>query len=437
VIIQRICYLIQKGVPPHRILAVTFTRKAAGEMKTRVVKYLGNIPENSEGERHFSYSNHNPHLPWIGTFHSLALAILKKNQALGKFKIIGRDESRAFRWQIAREFLCDAGTLPLGQWIFEERDTPQQSGPALQRKFFDKLERQKKLHGYLEYHDFVKKVLHFWQNDSQQLKNFQNSYDAILVDEFQDTNPEQLEFVRQFLLMGHDFLAVGDDYQGIYGFRGSSIQSFIRFERFFPGSKYYKLKNNYRSTKNIVHLCNKILKLNRQKIDKKMVSQSVMGVRPGFIFFQNRNVLVDFFRNGFPSRLDPDGRIPMLGAMNKGLAKSAVILVRLNYLKDKIQSALGTESPWQVLTIHQSKGLEFDIVLVAGIEEGIFPHRDSDIEEERRLLFVAASRARENLYFAIIPGDGGMEHGFWRELGIGYLRAGLGKELNRFHAKYL
>lgn len=417
VIIHRILNLIEMGMDPGRILAITFTRKAAGEMLTRLQHSLFSANKNRQGILRLNYSERGKTTPWIGTFHSLAFGILKNQSGIRTKKILSEKESKSLKLEIGLGFRGRSKNIPLSGWIFKSESSHPLPDRDLRSDFQEALKREKKKRGLLEFGDFIPMVIDQWDLDPGKCIEFQEKYDAILVDEFQDTDPVQVDFLRRIVRKGSEFCAVGDDWQAIYGFRGGFVKSLLNFDDYFPNSKKYSLKKNYRSAPSIVNFSNKLLALNKEKINKKMDSGDRPGFEPGFLFFRTRGELGRWFeKNLLMTEL---GKI-YGGNLFKN--KSIAILVRENQYILGLESLVSRYGNIQVLTIHKSKGLEFDIVVLAGIEEGIFPSRDNDIEEERRLLFVAATRARELLLFCIIPGNGHPERGFWRELGIGFLR---------------
>lgn len=411
VLVHRLNYLMAQGIPGQRILLITFTRKAAGELKSRIKS------KNKEMNRETS--------PWIGTFHGLAYFLMRSYKLIQGYSVLHEEEEINARTDIISKRDENLRHIPLRSFLNKvDLSTIEPDSYGIYTEFFQKIEHQykhwKEKNRKIDYDDFFEIVLKFWEREPQKRKKFSDQFDAILIDEFQDTNPEQIKFLQSFLKQEHDFLAVGDDWQSIYGFRNADMTVLTRFQRSFPGSKTYKLVNNYRSTAKIIILLNRLLDLNQEKVKKKMIARKERGSSPEFFFFASRTLMFQWIEENaeilFPYKDVVSG-------------ETMAILCRTNFLCEQINGILKEsyteldleDSNLSIITIHQSKGLEFDRVLVAGLEENYFPHRDNGIEEERRLLFVAASRARKKLLFALVGRMTDVEKNFSRELGTGFL----------------
>jgi len=343
--------------------------------------------------------------PWAGTFHSLAFQLLRSYNTIADYSLLKDGEEEELKMSIASLYQNKLLYIPYDLLA----NIRKQSGLPLFVKniyedFSQKFHETKRTRKQIGFDDFLPLLLKEWQENESYRKDFSNRFDAILVDEFQDTNPEQIEFLQKFLMRSHDFLAVGDDWQAIYGFRNADMTVLTRFEKFFPNSKTFFLTMNYRSTPQIIQTANRVLALNREKVKKKMKSVLPAGSEVHFYFFENRNELQKWISDAW--------------VMGTKISKEKkTILCRTNV---QCNFFLPAESETvSAMTIHQAKGLEFDHVLVAALEDHVFPHRDADIEEERRLLFVALSRAKKKLEIGIIKSHLSVEKQFSRELGYG------------------
>jgi DNA helicase-2/ATP-dependent DNA helicase PcrA len=282
VLTYRIAYIIEKGLyRPDQILAVTFTNKAAKEMQSRIVKLLA----ESGHQKLVSQ-------PVLGTFHSIGSRILRQHIAkLGysqNFTIADSDD----QLKIIKDILKDLGV-------------PKQFGAPLFRAYISSAKNLVQtpaqldlgLDGYIQdlatqvygrYQDFLFKQnnvdfddllmlpILLFQNFPEVLRSFQERWQYILVDEYQDTNQAQYVFLHLLAKSGNIFV-VGDDAQSIYGFRGSNIANILNFEKDFPKAQIIKLEQNYRSTKNILAAAQKVIELNSEQKPKKLWTENSDG----------------------------------------------------------------------------------------------------------------------------------------------------------------
>ena len=281
---QRISYLIQNNhALAENILAVTFTNKAANEMKERIVKLLGIKPGR---EKIF--------LPWVGTFHAICVQILKRdghNIGLGKYFSIydTSDQKDVVRKVLKKLNLNDKKTNPNAVLAMissakSELITPDEY-KKIARSYFEQIvaqvypEYDKMLseNSALDFDDLIMKTVQLFEQNPTVLEKYQNLFKFILIDEYQDTNHAQYVFTK-LLASGHkNICVVGDDAQSIYGFRGANITNILNFESDYPDAKVIKLEQNYRSTKKILNASNEIISKNAEQKKKKLWTENPEG----------------------------------------------------------------------------------------------------------------------------------------------------------------
>lgn len=278
----RIINLISEGVPAGEILAVTFTNKAAQEIRERVSNELKKINAGKSGN------------PFLGTFHSLGVHIIKENsKKIGvteHFTIL--DEQDAI--SLIKQALAEKGLDPKqyeprkikniisrnkGDSITVENFEP---GAATQFEkvvysVWKRYEELKQKENSLDFDDLLLKPALLLQKDSDVRNQYQNKWRYIHIDEYQDTNAVQYQLSRLLAENHKNICVVGDGDQNIYSWRGANIQNILRFERDYPGAKVVMLEENYRSTKNILDAANAIIKKNTLRVDKNLFTQNKTG----------------------------------------------------------------------------------------------------------------------------------------------------------------
>ena len=288
VLTYRIAYLISQGVEPWRVLALTFTNKAAREMKERIENVVG------AGARRV----------WMGTFHSIFARILRiEAHRIGypnDFTIYDTDDSKSVIKEILNGMSLDPKVYKPG-FIYSRISmaksnliTPKAYALNDELISYDKMNRVPML--YQVYEKYVERCLRsgamdfddlllqmfklLYQNPDNIREKYQEAFSHILVDEFQDTNFLQYEIIKLFLPTrdsNANICIVGDDAQSIYSFRGATIENILHFERDFPKVKTYKLEQNYRSTKHIIEAANRIIQFNKKQIQKKIWTEELEG----------------------------------------------------------------------------------------------------------------------------------------------------------------
>jgi len=509
----RLAHILQNSFAyPSQILSVTFTNKAAREMRERVGGLIGQAVEG---------------LPWLGTFHSIAAKILRINAELvdlkSNFTILDTDDQIRLLKQIIKAHNIDEKRWTarfLANLIDSWKNkglVPEKISAGESHKFCDGKGREL----YKSYQtrltqlnacDFGDLLLHnitIFTQHPDILRNYHKKFRYILVDEYQDTNVAQYLWLR---LLAQDsqgrgtsnICVVGDDDQSIYGWRGAEVDNILRFEKDFPGAKVIKLEQNYRSTAHILGAASGLIAANQDRLGKTLWTDlkggnkvTVMGVwdapaeariisgeienwkSQGRSYNdvailvrasrQMRSFEERFIALGLPYRViggprffermeirdahaylrilksDTDDlafervvNTPKRGIGNTTLQKLQLAARSLNVsletavreltktdeIRGKARSALRAfildidrwrkergpqEDEISLMTLHSAKGLEFPLVFLPGMEEGIFPSQKTmdesglaGLEEERRLAYVGITRAREEakLYFA-------------------------------------
>ncbi|WP_298273031.1 ATP-dependent helicase [Geobacter sp.] len=278
VIVHRIAHLIlERGVPPWQILAVTFTNKAAGEMRERVERLVGG------GET-----------PLIATFHSTCARILRREgHHLGydpAFAIYDDKDAEKLLKEVIASLGLDEKRYPVRSFAAaiddcknrgippEEIPTGDHTGQVLARVYGAYQERLKKCNA-LDFGDLVMQTVRLFEEHPEVLRKFQERWRWILVDEYQDTNPIQYRLVRLLAGERRNLCVVGDDDQSIYRWRGADIRNILDFEKDFPGVVTVKLEQNYRSTQNILAAAGRVVAKNRGRKAKTLWSENPPGER--------------------------------------------------------------------------------------------------------------------------------------------------------------
>jgi len=390
VLTRRILWLVtQEQVEPSSILALTFTAKAAGEMRERVAQQL---PVASAAIR-------------LCTFHSLALSILRERvgteynwQRLGFAKTPSPQEASLRHWesQVLRAGLA-RGSMARENLFAHPSSHPPQAMSKLQATCLAS--------GQVVFDDLIWLAIRLLETQNVVCEFVRKRWQTVLVDEYQDINPAQYRLVRLLLGDSPRLFVVGDDDQAIYGFRGADIGNILRFQKDYPECKILKLEWNYRSTASILQLANQIFSDKPLALRKRLRAGSARSDE----LFQTCAAVQCLQSDGPLQELDR-----MLGECEElraryGLTwKDFAVLVRYNRQKDWYLAALQARGirEIQVETIHGSKGLQYPVVFYAGIAEGITPGRVSGSrkqkraqnQEERRLFYVGVTRAESRLY---------------------------------------
>lgn len=283
---HRIAYLVgELKVFPSRILAVTFTNKAAKEMRQRLAQLLDEEADN----RQF--------MPWMGTFHSICVRILRMDGThIGldkRFLIYDTDDQVSLMKQIMKvRGLTDKDIKPravlsvISNAKNEMRSAEDFSmsarGPWEQKiaELFSAYEKALKEAAALDFDDLLTKTVELLQNSPEIRRKWQHQFEYILIDEYQDTNAVQYALIKLLVNERRNLCVVGDDAQSIYSFRGADYTNILNFERDFPGTTVVKLEQNYRSTGAILDLANSLIQHNIHRTDKNLWTANGDGIDP-------------------------------------------------------------------------------------------------------------------------------------------------------------
>ncbi len=445
-IVRRIAYLINQGVAPENILAVTFTNRAAKEMLERANAFL----DSNCGKA------------FIGTFHLLGLKIIRHTLP-DNFIIFSRDEQlnllKTLLKKSGRKAQQVAEKISRFKNFIEEADDET-------KDIYEGYQSALKRNSALDFDDLILGPVRML-GKSAQLKKYREQFRYIIVDEYQDINPAQYKLLRLLTDSSRNICAVGDADQAIYAFRGADMGNFLNFEKDYEGTERIFLTDNYRSTGTILNTSNSLIKNNLKRIDKEVsavrekgsvvtlisvpderaegeaivreIEQRIGGTShyqmmhnsPARDFSDDSCCFSDFaviFRTNAQAKAIEEAFITsgipyqVVGRWNSLQAKATEDT--LAYLRSLIEPssechfdttdpvAAGLLTPADcfdpradvvtLMTLHMAKGLEFKVVFIAGVEEGLIPYtlkKDSiDTEEERRLFYVGMTRARDQLF---------------------------------------
>lgn len=280
VLTHRIAYLIEeKEVNPWNILAITFTNKAAGEMRERVDSLVGFGAESI----------------WVSTFHSTCVRILRRYiEHLGyttSFSIYDSDDQKTLMKQVFKTLDIDTkqykerSVLGIISSAKDKLISPEEfllnAGQDFRQKkvgeIYREYQNQLKKNNALDFDDLIVKTVELFHNNSQILDYYQERFRYIMVDEYQDTNTAQFKLISLLASKYGNLCVVGDDDQSIYRFRGADIENILSFEQTFPGARVIKLEQNYRSTQNILDAANGVIRHNRGRKEKSLWTANGTG----------------------------------------------------------------------------------------------------------------------------------------------------------------
>lgn len=453
-IVRRIAYLIHTGVDPRRILAVTFTNRAAAEMRERAAAIGDGAPGSAS------------RLPFIGTFHLLGLRMLQESRS-EDVTLLGREEQVELLSSLlacpARQARKTADRISRVKNFLAPLDGEVQEP-------YERYQRALREKNALDFDDLIRIPVDLIESGGAAscIERYRGGYRHLIVDEYQDINPAQYRLLRGLAGREGSVCAVGDADQAIYAFRGADLESFLNFRRDFPQAMTVCLTDNYRSTGTIVSAADALIRRNRKRMDRQLTALRDAGCRITALTVPDERAeggaivaeiearmggtssyrfCVGDFRGasgeGRPAyRFSDFGVVFRTNAQAKALEEAFSasgipyqVIGRTGSLQERQREELiaslssvlhpegiqegsgGASKEAQLLTpadlfdpradavalmtMHMAKGLEFPVVFVAGVEEGLIPSAmnddDADAEEERRLLYVAMTRAKDEL----------------------------------------
>jgi len=281
VLTHRLANLVHSGTAaPHEILSVTFTNKAAGEMKSRVISLLG------EGLAYVS----------MGTFHSICARILRREALyIGyeqNYSIYDDEDGQKVVKNILKDLSISTDIIKPNSVFYNIKQFksqmifPAEAADLALSNFDDKVaqiyaiyQTELKKNSAMDFDDLLLKPLELFEKNPHILTKYQDQFKYIMVDEYQDTNKAQFQFVEALSREHKNLCVVGDDDQSIYGWRGADIGNILDFQQHFPGAKIFKLEQNYRSTKTILEAASAVVKENKHRAEKELFTESEDGAQ--------------------------------------------------------------------------------------------------------------------------------------------------------------
>ncbi len=283
----RVAYLVENAIPPSNILLLTFTNKASREMLDRVA---GLVP-------------HDLHSLWGGTFHSVGNRMLRRHpQAAGfapGFSIMDREDQQDLLEAVVAQMGIDPREkrFPKGEVVSDVISYALNTGRSIPQVLAekyphfvdfaeqitiarDKYEARKKTANALDFDDLLEKTLRMLQRNPDLAELYQRQFQFVLVDEYQDTNHLQADFIDILAARHRNVMVVGDDAQAIYSWRGANFQNILDFPKRYPGAKVYKIETNYRSTPEILDVANAVIGANVNQFPKELVADRKSGMQP-------------------------------------------------------------------------------------------------------------------------------------------------------------
>lgn len=306
VLTHRVAYLIQqKGVAPYNIMAITFTNKAAGEMRERIDDMIGFGAERI----------------WVSTFHSSCVRILRQfADRLGydnRFTIYDSDDQKSLMKDICKRLEIDTkihkekAFLSVISSAKDELISPEEFAQSAvgdfnktrQAEVYREYQARLKANNAMDFDDLIMKTVELLKYDTEVRNYYQERFHYIMVDEYQDTNTAQFELVRLLASGRENLCVVGDDDQSIYKFRGANIYNILNFEKHYPNATVIKLEQNYRSTGNILNAANGVIANNVGRKAKRLWTQADKGEKIYFEQFESAYEEADYIAKDIAKRV--------------------------------------------------------------------------------------------------------------------------------------
>jgi len=381
-ITTRIMHLIKSGVEPKNILAITFTNKAAKEMRERIMTAL----EKDNGLK----SNYYTEKPFVSTFHALGVHILKENaREIGltrHFSIFDKGDSQKTVRDIVRDLGLDPkqhepnkylniisrekGNLKTVEDFLESiRGQNTTSQHELIGQIWSAYEKKLREEKALDFDDLLLKTYKLLKNKPEILQKYQQIWPYIHVDEYQDTNQVQYMITKLLAEKNRNICVVGDIDQNIYSWRGADIKNILNFEKDYPEAKIVLLEENYRSTQNILAVANAVIKINTNRVEKNLFTKNAEGEKLTMYTGFNENEEAHFIANKSKELIE------------SGIeARNIAVLYRANFQSRAIEEAFLTKSvPYQVLGTKFFERKEVKDV-VSFLRAGLNPESLTDIK---------------------------------------------------------
>ncbi|PIT97359.1 ATP-dependent DNA helicase PcrA [Candidatus Berkelbacteria bacterium CG10_big_fil_rev_8_21_14_0_10_41_12] len=299
----RIAYLVsEKRIHPASILAVTFTNKAAGEIKARVKKLFSKSNMNFKVALNF---------PWMGTFHSICVKILRREAHIigcpSNFTIFDEDDSiravkramdelsispKQYNPNAIRYYISSAKCELVNSKDYESFAIDHFT--KIVSKVYKSYQSILRSSEALDFDDLISKTVELFTKNPQILRAYQERFKYILVDEYQDTNEAQYRLIKLLSDLHRNIFVIGDDWQSIYAFRGAKFKNILDFNRDYPEAKVIKLEENYRSTQSILNAAQSIIKNNKVRSDKNLYSKGQVGAPVTVVELEDNKEEVEF-----------------------------------------------------------------------------------------------------------------------------------------------
>ncbi|MCK5285680.1 MAG: UvrD-helicase domain-containing protein [Candidatus Pacebacteria bacterium] len=356
-ITYRILHLIKNGVAPENILAVTFTNKTAKEMKEKVLELL-----RKDKELNLPISFHKQ--PFIKTFHSLGVYILRENfkelKILKNFSILDKNDSQKIIKEIITSLDLDPKQfepkkilgiisrqkgkfITISSFIDKISNSSQQGNEYLLKvtaQVWKRYEERLEEEGSLDFDDLLLKTASLLQTNKDVLKKYQDQWQQIHIDEYQDTNKVQYKIVQLLSKKHQNLCVVGDADQNIYSWRGANIQNILNFEKDFKNAETILLEENYRSTQNILSAANQIIQKNLERQEKNLFTKNIEGEKIGTYLAYNEGDEANFVAQKSKNLIEDEKVSP----------KEIAVLYRTNFQSRILEEAfLNANVPYQVL----------------------------------------------------------------------------------------
>ncbi len=408
-LIKRAVSSLDSQCREEEVLILAFNRGAAREIRERLFRTLGISGIEVYTFHAFAYFLLKKYAVQFLNFSGFSVfpAIIDEDEVISIINKAVETKIRLFRGlpvPVITDIVMNIDSLP--DWIWKKLYVSGISEEIIALSEYIKDYRVE--NGVITFDEIIEYAISFLESRRDIREEVMKSYRYILVDEFQDLAESNFRLLRTvFDEKNCSLFAVGDDWQSIYGFRGAHIDYILRPGRYFIHPEVIKFRLNCRSKKEIVSLSNSFIKKNKKRTARRILSARGSGGR-----------VIHYHVKNFEEELGILGEIIL--TVKREFNGSIGVLYRNNWQGERIQNHIESHLRENIsfMTFHKSKGLEFDSVILAGVSDRIIPDRMSDVEEERRLFYVAMTRARDNLILVLHHDEKGRLGRFGRELGF-------------------